>query len=167
MTSVRPEHPDDAPAVRGLLEAAFGRPDEADLVDALRREAGFIGLVAERDGAVVGHIAFSPMTLDARPGLRGLGLAPMAVLPEHQRAGVGSALVRGGLARCRRAGADAVFVLGHPAYYPRFGFTPAADRGLASVYDAPREAFRVLELRAGALDGATGLVRYHAAFDAL
>ena len=167
MASVRPERPDDAPAVRRIHEAAFLQPDEADLVDALRRGADYIGLVAERDGAVVGHIAFSPMTFDARPDLRVSGLAPMAVLPEHQRGGVGSALVRDGLAACQRAGVDAVFVLGHPIYYPRFGFTPAADRGIASTYDVPREAFRVTELRAGALHGVSGIVRYHAAFDAL
>lgn len=159
---IRPEIPDDAAAVRRVNEAAFGRLDEADVVDRLReRGAGYLALVAVDGDAVVGHIAFSRVTLDPpRAGLRALGLAPMAVLPGRQRGGVGSALVREGLAACREAGADAVFVLGHPGYYPRFGFRPAASRGLVDAYGAPPEAFMVLELTPGALDGVRGTVRY-------
>lgn len=160
------EEPRDAAAVRRVNVAAFGRSDEADLVDRLReRAAPYLALVAVDQDAVVGHIAFTPMTFDPpRTGLTAFGLAPMAVLPSHQRRGIGSALVRAGLDACRVAGADAVFVLGHPAYYPRFGFEPAADYGIASDYDVPPEAFMVVELAPGALDGVTGTARYHPAF---
>lgn len=165
MVIVRPERRDDIDAIRRVNEAAFDGADEADLVDRLRHVSSYIGLVAVLDNQVIGHIAFSPMTLDpAHPGLDVRGLAPMSVSPTHQREGVGSALVREGLAACRRAGTDVVFVLGHPAYYPRFGFVPAADAGLESDYEASREAFMALELRPGALNGVQGLARYHAAF---
>jgi len=162
---IRAESPADISTVRHVNEAAFGQPGEADLVDRLRLTDGTIGLVATLDDAVVGHIAFSQMTLSpAREDLNILGLAPMAVLPDRQREGIGSALVREGLDACRRAGVDAVFVLGHPDYYPRFGFTPAADIGLASEYEVPREVFLCLELRAGALADVQGVACYHAAF---
>lgn len=163
---IRTEHPDDHDAVRRVNEAAFGRADEADVVDRLReRAASYLALVAVDDGAVVGHIAFSPVTLvgaDLRlpAPVTALGLAPMAVLPAFQRRGVGGALVRDGLAACRAGGVDAVFVLGHPTYYPRFGFAPAAERGIGNAYGAPPEAFMVVELRSGALDGAAGTAHY-------
>ena len=162
---VRPEEPGDREAVRRVNEAAFGQPDEADLVDRLREQADpYLSLVAVQEGEVVGHILFTPMTFDPpRPDFRAMGLAPMAVWPEQQRSGVGGALVREGLAACRRLGTEVVFVLGHPTYYPRFGFAPAAARGIASEYDAP-EAFMVLELDPGALDGVEGMARYHPAF---
>ena len=164
---IRSERRTDAAAVRLVNERAFGQPDEADIVDRLReRAAAYIGLVAVSDGEVVGHIAFSRVTIEPpRLALSAFGLAPMAVLPRLQQTGIGSALVREGLAACRRAGGGAVFVLGHPAYYPRFGFEPAADRGIRSEYDVPPEAFMVLELRVGALDGVEGIARYDPALE--
>ncbi|MEO0558466.1 MAG: N-acetyltransferase [Bacteroidota bacterium] len=165
MIQIRPERPDDITAIRAVNVAAFGQPDEADLVDRLRPTDGYLSLVAVLNDAVVGHSAFSAMTLSpARPERTFYGLAPMAVLPDRQRRGIGSALVRAGLDACRDAGADAVFALGHPTYYPRFGFTPATDLGLASEYDVPREAFMAMELRAGALEGVLGVAQYHPAF---
>lgn len=162
---IRDEQLADAAAVWQVNAEAFGREAEARLVEALRRQAQpLISLVAEADGAIVGHILFTPVTLAGQPQLRIMGLAPMAVLPTQQRQGAGSALVRAGLARCLEQGFDAVVVLGHPAYYPRFGFTPAAARGLRSEYEVPDEAFMVLELRPDALRGASGTLAYHPAF---
>lgn len=96
--------------------------------------------------------------------LRIMGLAPMAVAPEHQRRGIGSALVRAGLEQCRQLGVGAVAVLGHPAYYPRFGFVPSARFGIGSEYEVPEDVFMVLELQAGVLLSGSGTATYHAAF---
>jgi putative acetyltransferase len=165
MIIVRAETPEDVAAVRRVNELAFGRAEEAALVDALRAAAcPHISLVAEAEGQVVGHIFFSPVTLeteDRAPAM--LGLAPMAVLPEYQNQGIGSHLVREGLNECRRTGCDAVVVLGHPEYYPRFGFVPASRKGLRCEYPAPDEAFMVLELTPGGLS-AQGLVKYRPEF---
>ena len=164
---IRPEHPADRAAVHRLNEVAFGRPEEAELVDRLRDEVpSYLALVAVLGGEVVGHVAFTPVTLDPpRSELDVRGLAPMAVLPARQRTGVGSALVRRGLGACRRAGAAAVVVLGHPGYYPRLGFRRADAFGLRSQYEAPPEAFMALELVPGSLaDVRGGIVRYHRAF---
>ena len=159
---VRPEEPGDAPAVRRVNEAAFERADEADLVDRLRGQASrYLALVAVDEGEVVGHVAFSPVTFHPpRPALSAFGLAPMAVRPDRQRDGVGSALVRAGLAACQEAGAGAIVVLGHPDYYPRFGFEPAASHGIGNEYGAPPEAFMVLELAPGTLGGVSGTAVY-------
>ena len=121
-------------------------------------------LIADDDDAIVGHILFSPVTLTAHPGLRIMGLAPMAVVPARQRQGIGSALIREGLEHCRRLGFGAVIVLGHAEYYPRFGFTPASRFGLGCEYDVPDEVFMALELYEGILQGKSGTIRYHPAF---
>lgn len=161
--TIRPEASGDRTAVHALTTAAFGQPNEADLVDRLRERAEpYLALVAEDNGETVGHIAFTPVTAPGASGV--MGLAPMAVQPEHQRRGIGSALVRAGLEACRTAGATAVVVLGHPAYYPRFGFAPAHRYGLRDAYGAPPEAFMALELAPDALANASGVVHYHDAF---
>jgi putative acetyltransferase len=162
---IRPEAERDRAPVHALNVSAFDGPAEAALVDLLRdRAQPLISLVAEEDAAVVGHIMFSPAMLSGHPSLRIMGLAPMAVAPAHQRRGIGSALVRAGLEQCRQLGADAIVVLGHPAYYPRFGFAPTVARGIRSDYDVPDDTFMVLELRNGSLDGKSGTVTYHEAF---
>jgi putative acetyltransferase len=162
---IRAEQPGDRIAVSAVNVSAFETPAEANLVDALREHAHpVVSLVAEDHGAVVGHIMFSPVSLDGHPALRIMGLAPMAVAPEHQRKGIGSALVRAGLEQCRQLGFGAVVVLGHPAYYPRFGFVPSALFGIGCEYDVPEDVFMVVELQAGVLRGATGKVEYHAVF---
>jgi putative acetyltransferase len=164
--TVRLEEPADIPAVHALNRAAFASAVEANLVDALRAPAAdAISLVAE-DGAVVGHIMFSPVRLTGVPDIRAVALAPMSVTPGRQRTGIGSALVRHGLAECRRRGVEAVFVVGHPGYYPRFGFRRASDFGITCALDVPDEVFMALELEAGALRGRTGKVFFHEAFDA-
>lgn len=169
MVEIRAEAPGDRGAVREVNEAAFGRPDEAALVDALR-DAGapLVSLVAVEGGEIVGYVLFSPVSVEPKPpdGFSASGLAPLAVLPERQRLGAGSRLVGEGFEVCRRSGYDAVFVLGDPAYYRRFGFATAATRGLRCEFPAPDEAFMVAELRPGALDGVHGLVRYRPEFGA-
>ena len=166
MTSVREETPEDFEAVRRVNESAFGRPQEAALVEALRTVADpHISLVAEAEGRVVGHIFFSPVRVESEGAAHeALGLGPMAVLPEFQGRGVGSRLVLEGLEECRRRGHEVVFVLGHPEYYPRFGFEPTKARGITCEYAVPAEVFMLKELREGALAGLTGVVKYHAEF---
>ena len=162
---IRQERQGDVERIRDVNLAAFETSTEADLVDALRREATpLISVVAEDDADVIGHILFSPVTLASEPGLTLMGLAPMAVVPSKQRQGVGAALVREGLERCRELNVAAVVVLGHPQYYPRFGFVPAIRLSLRSEYDAPDDAFMVRELRDGALRGLLGTIRYHPVF---
>ena len=164
---VRPERASDRPAVRHVHATAFTTPDEADLVDALRALARpLVSLVAEADGVVVGHVMFSPVALPAHRELRLMGLAPLAVVPARQRSGIGSALTRAGLERCRDLDVGAVVVLGHPDYYPRFGFTRADAFGIGCQFEAPPAAWMLLELVPGYLDGAGGTARWHAAFDA-
>jgi putative acetyltransferase len=163
---VRKERPADVEQIRAVNAKAFGRDAEADLVDALR-ESGvrFLSLVAERDGDIVGHILFTPVELvGGSRDLKLAGLGPMAVTPERQKQGIGSRLVEAGMQACREAGYDAVIVLGHPAYYPHFGFAPASNFGIRSEYRVPDEVFMLLELNPGALEGNQGLVRYHDAF---
>jgi putative acetyltransferase len=164
--AVRPERAGDAADIRACVVRAFGRPAEADLVDALRVVGGVAAsLVAVAGARVVGHVLFSPVTIEgAAPDLAPVGLAPVAVLPEVQRRGIGAALIEAGLARCRAAGHGCVVVLGHPAYYPRFGFAPASRFGLRSAYDVPDDTFMALELRTGALLGRGGTVRYRPEF---
>jgi putative acetyltransferase len=164
---VRPEKPEDVPAIRIVNERAFGGAAEADLVDALRRNGkATISLVAEDDGRVVGHILFSPVTIEASEReLVGVGLAPMSVIPERQNQRIGSLLVEEGLRRCREEGHRSVVVLGHPGYYPRFGFVPASRFGIKSEYDVADEVFMVMELQEGALSGCAGVVKYQPEFN--
>lgn len=165
--NIRPETGADVDAIRRVNDLAFGTTGEGRLVDALRAAATpFVSLVAEDDGEIVGHIAFSPVTVEREDGRRFTiaGLAPMTVTPSRQKEGIGSMLVEAGLDACRRAGFTAVVVLGHPEYYPRFGFAPASRSGLRSEYDVPDEAFMLMELAPGGADELRGLARYHAAF---
>ena len=162
---IREERQGDAERIRAVNLAAFETSTEADLVDALRRKASpLVSLVADDDANVIAHILFSPVTLASDPGLILMGLAPMAVVPSRQRQGVGSTLVREGLERCRQLNAAAVVVLGHPEYYPRFGFLPGVRLFLRSEYDVPEEVFMVRELRDGAFRGRSGTIRYHPVF---
>lgn len=163
---IRPETASDANAVRAVHDAAFGRADEGRIAAALRSHAKHLGLVAVEDGAIVGHVVFSPATLHCYSALFPIvALGPMAVLPARQRRGVGSALVREGLAACARRGDDVVVVLGHPAFYPRFGFVPARPLGVMTEWDAPDHLFLVAELTPGALRGRRGVVYYAPEFD--
>jgi len=165
---IRAEEQNDWAAVHGVNASAFETPVEADLIDALRKQASpIVSLVAVDDKTVVGHILFTPVSLSGHPGLKIMGLAPMAVAPSHQRRGFGSELVRAGLEQCKQIGYGAVVVLGHPQYYPRFGFVPSKHFGIGCEYEVPADVFMVLELQPGFLTGATGIIKYHAAFGAV
>jgi putative acetyltransferase len=164
---LRPERPDDWGAIDGVHERAFGKPGEAALVRALRRVARpYVALVAQEARRVVGHVAFSPVSIEGGSP-PALGLGPLAVEPARQRDGIGCWLVRAGLERCAEAGARIVVVLGHAGYYPRFGFRPASPLGLRYRSETFDPSFFALELAPGALDGVCGQVRYHEAFERL
>jgi putative acetyltransferase len=165
--TIRAEHPEDFAAVRRVNELAFGQPLEANLVEKLReRCAEALSLVADAGHRVVGHILFTPVTVEH--GSRrtvGMGLAPMAVVPERQRQGIGSQLVRRGLQILGERGCPFVIVVGHPQYYPRFGFESAATHGLRCQWESvPDEAFMALILDQGAMAGVSGVARYRPEF---
>ena len=164
---IREERAADAAAIRLVNRLAFGREDEGALVDALRESGAVIcSLVAEDEGQVAGHVLYSPATLsDGGDECVVAALGPVAVLPDRQRCGIGDALIRAGLDVCREQGYRLVIVLGHPTYYPRFGFRPSRPLGIRWEHDAPEAAFMVMELRPGALAGARGVVRYQPEFD--
>jgi putative acetyltransferase len=162
---IRPELPTDAASVRAVNQAAFDTNTEANLVELLHEKASpLISLVADDDGVVVGHILFSPAVLVEHPSRKIMTLAPMAVLPAHQRRGIGSGLVRAGLESCTQIGFEAAVVLGHAEYYPRFGFRPASRFALRCEYDVPDEVFMAMELKPGILTGKAGTIRFHPAF---
>lgn len=164
--TIRTEQTADLEQIYHVNEAAFRTPVEARLVDALRQQGiELISLVADDDGKVVGHILFSPVQLVNETAVTpSVALGPMAVLPTYQNQSIGSRLVRAGLAACRAAGHDLVFVLGHPNFYPRFGFKPTAPFGIRSQFDVPDDVFMVAELQPNALTGKKGQVVYHSAF---
>jgi len=165
---IRPAEPRDWPAIRPLVQAAFATADhasgtEADIVEGVRAEDAVLAeLVAEDGGEIVGHALFSRMTCDP-PQRVFAGLGPIAAIPGRQKSGIGSALIHAGLEACRAAGAEAVVLLGHVDYYPRFGFSAEAARVIASPF-AGMDAFMALALQPGALDRPVK-VDYPAAFD--
>lgn len=168
MITIRPEEPPDVPAIAGIHRSAFGGETELKIVETIRSSAVFIpdlSLVAVSDGQVVGHILLSPVHIPTETSdIPALALAPIGVLPGFQRQGIGSLLVERGIQRSRELGHAIVIVVGEPSFYPRFGFTPARARGLEAPFPVPDEAFMVLELIPGALDGITGTVTYPPAF---
>ncbi|MFH1964529.1 MAG: N-acetyltransferase [Acidobacteriota bacterium] len=168
MEEIRFEQPGDIEAVRKIYKKVFDQPVEAEIVDTLRTSCkDLISLVALFDSQVVGHILFSPATLSSPSGtLRGMGLAPMAVLPRYQGRGIGSSLVLQGIQHLRDRGCPYVIVLGHPEYYPRFGFIPASQRKITCQWKGvPREAFMILVLEEKIIPKTGGEARYMDEFD--
>jgi putative acetyltransferase len=159
---IRPEEPQDIAAIRFVNEQAFGGSGEANAIEALRaRGAATLSLIAVIDDRVVGHLFFSLAVIEAPDrSWPAVGLAPLAVLPEYQQRGIGSALMDAGLEECRHLGCERVIVLGHPDYYPRFGFERASQYGVRFEFEAPDEACMILALQPGALDGVSGVARY-------
>ncbi len=166
MTTIRVELPGDSAMIRSVNERAFGRPAEADLVDELRSACPQgLSLVAE-DDSIVGHVLFTPVLAPRAPDLAAMGLGPLAVSPERQRRGIGTALVDSGLGMLRARGCPFVIVLGEPAFYSRFGFVPASRYDLTPQWpNVPDEAFMVLVLERKVMDGVSGVVRYRDEFD--
>ncbi len=167
MLVIRPETPEDSAAIRNVNEEAFGSSVEAGLVEKLRlRQTYALSLIVTIGGKVIGHILFSPVTIESgNTSFGALALGPMAILPSYQKKGVGSQLVRAGLQECKRLGHEIVVALGHPDYYPRFGFIPAKPRGIECEFEVPDEPWMILELHEGALAGRSGVVKYQPEFD--
>lgn len=161
---LRPERPIDSTAIANLNDRAFGGVFESRLVDVIRTGKNFIpelSIVAVNDDGIVGHILFSKIMIKGESGdVETLALAPMAVLPEYQKQGIGRKLITYGLEQARECGYDSVIVLGHKEYYPKFGFRPASHWNIRSPFQVEDEYFMALELRAGALDGTAGTVEY-------
>ncbi|MEG4205101.1 N-acetyltransferase [Microcoleus sp. Pol7_A1] len=164
--NIRTEKAEDLEAVRQVNIAAFERENEANLVDRLRGMESTFSFVAVQSDRIVGHLFFSPVVVEGKcsSNLSILGLAPVAVLPEYQRQGIGTLLIQQGLEEGRRSGFQAVVVLGDPDFYSRFGFVAASSKSLKCEYDVPDEAFMVLELESGALQDCSGTVKYRSEF---
>jgi putative acetyltransferase len=162
MSLIRREQPQDVSEIRQINIRAFGQKKEALVVDNLRKNCNSIlSLVALTDGKVVGHILFSPAVIEGKHGiLVGTGLAPLAVLPEYQRKGIGTQLMQTGISRIKEGGCPYIIVIGHPEYYARFGFEQAGRFGISSEWNVPDEAFMILRLDRKAMNGITGVARY-------
>ena len=164
MIEIREERPDDVVAVRDVNDHAFGQELEGRIVDALRSNgAVMLSLVATFNGRVVGHILYSPIAVGDAIGA---ALGPMAVLPEHQREGIGGRLIEEGRRRLEASGCPFVIVLGHDTYYPRFGFVRASAHGITCEWDVPDEAFMVQVLDAAKMASVIGMARYRQEFSA-
>jgi putative acetyltransferase len=169
VAQIRREQPGDVLSIREVNDRAFGRVDEGAVIEVLRGSCeGLMSLVAVVEGRVVGHILFSPVELEADDGatVRGLGLAPLAVLPEWQQQGIGTELARAGLVAIAETPCPFVVVLGHSRYYPRFGFEKASSHGIRCQWHVADEAFMVLILDVEAMRGVSGAARYRAEWDA-
>ena len=166
--SIRQESQGDHAAVYDLIYRAFKQEDEAKLVNALREDAAFVpelSLVATDSDRIVGHILFTKINIKSdKTQCESLALAPVSVLPAHQGAGIGGALIRRGLEEALTLGFKSVILLGHAEYYPRFGFEPAQRWGIKAPFDVPPEVFMAIELEAGALENCSGTVQYSAPF---
>lgn len=160
MVSLRPATPKDHAAIRRVHVDAFAGSDEADIIEQLRADGdALVELVAENDDGIVGHVMFSRM--ESENGTFFAALGPLAVSSARQNEGIGGQLSRAGVEACRELGAGALCVLGHPDYYPRFGFSPEAAKKFTAPYDRP--AFMAMELQPGTLERG-GIVRYAPAF---
>jgi putative acetyltransferase len=168
---IRQEIPADIPAIFEVNYQAFAHYDEARLVDALRDAKVFnpeLSLVAVDGERIIGHIMFPPVTIESPQGITpAIALAPLVVHPDYQCRGVGAALIEEGLNVCRTLGHRIVIVIGHPGYYPRYGFRSARANGIVAPFAVADDVFMVLALDPGALDGIQGIVKYPEAFDAI
>ncbi len=159
---IRPENPSDVQAIRAVHVASFSTAAEGQLVDALRAAGHLsISLVGVEEKEVVGHVAFSPVSVSGV--IDGIGLAPVAVRPKFRCRGIAERLIRAGLTECKKIDRGFVVVLGDPRYYRRFGFSPATRWGLKDEYGGG-EAFQAIEIRAGSIPSGGGVVHYVSEF---
>ena len=168
MLTIRHEAPVDSAVIRAVNEGAFGQSEEADIVDNLRAAGNSVlSLVAMRDGVVVGHIQFSPVSIEHKgTKIEGVGLGPMAVLPDFQGQGIGSRLVEAGLAALQDLVCPFVVVLGHTDFYPRFGFRPASEQGITAQWtDLPHGVFMALILDHDVMGDVSGMANYGPEFE--
>ncbi len=164
--NIRMEKDFDYQNIREVNLCAFPSNDEALLVEKLRKSGDVISLVAVKHDKIVGHVLFSTATIEnSEESFLTLVLAPVAVLPKFQNLGIGTKLIENGLEEARKRGYSIITVLGHPKYYPRFGFKPAIKYGIESPFDVPEEAFMVLELVPGTLKHISGVLKYSKAFN--
>jgi putative acetyltransferase len=163
MIEIRQERARDHSQVHDVVRTAFSRDDEARLVERLRSVSGYFAFVAIEDESVIGHLSFSPITLNDAPSSF-VGLAPVSVIPACQRRGIGSKLIQDGLTSCRECGHTAVFVLGNPDYYSKFGFQRADRFGFRSEYTVTAENFMDLEMESGAIESNSGVIKYDPTF---
>lgn len=165
LIEVRAERPDDLAAIRDVNRRAFGQDQEGNIVDALRfNGAALVSLVATLNDRVVGHIMYSPATIG---DVTGAALGPMSVLPEHQRQGIGSKLVSAGNQRLLDAGCPFIIVLGHPNFYPRFGFRRASNLAVKCEWDVPDDVVMLLILDEAKMQGVSGLIKYRHEFSSI
>jgi len=166
LIEIREERPGDVAAIRDVNRRAFGQDQEGNIVDALRSNGGaLLSLVATLKGQVVGHIMYSPLSVGGE--VTGAALGPMAVLPEHQRQGVGSKLVETGNRKLRDAGCPFIIVLGHATYYPRFGFRPVSTYGIKCEWEVPDDVLMLLVLDEAKMRGVSGLAKYRPEFSSV
>lgn len=159
LVEVREESPGDVAAIRNVNKRAFGQVQEGNIVDALRSNgAARLSLVATLNGRVVGHIMYSPVSVSGE--VTGAALGPMAVLPEHQRQGIGSKLIETGNRKLQDAGCPFIIVVGHANYYPRFGFRPASTHGIKCEWEVPDDVFMLLVLDQAKMRAVSGLAKY-------
>ena len=166
---IRQEKPEDIDDIHALNELAFGQPQEANIIDKLRINCdNLLSLVAIENTKVVGHILFSPVEIESQHGgIKGMGLAPMAVFPEMHRKGIGTQLVKSGIKNLRKMQCPFVIVLGHPEYYPRFGFERASLYGIKCQWEGiPDDAFMILWLDKSKMNRVSGLAKYRDEFNA-
>ncbi len=166
---IRPETEKDFTSITKVNDLAFGQSNEGRLIEKLRKTPEFVSdlsLVAVYNQQIVGHILFYPITInDGNTKYTSLALAPMSVLPEYQKKGIGSELVKQGSNKARDLGYGSVIVLGHAEYYPRFGFKLAGLYGIKPPFDVPDNVFMAIELTEGALKNVKGTVEYPQAFN--
>jgi putative acetyltransferase len=160
---IRQEIEEDYKRVYEINEMAFGQENESKLIEKIRKGPNFVpelSLVAEKDNTIVGHILFSKIKIVGESEYETLMLAPLAVVPELQKQGIGGKLIKKGIENAIELGFESIIVVGHKDYYPKFGFQKASKWGIQSSIEVPDEAFMAIELTEKALENRAGVVQF-------